>query len=810
MKQTRTGYILLSVLVVSFICFSACTKTEPQLNKSSVKRVIAAMTLEEKAMLVVGTGSFFEMPDLPDSILAAFPRREEPEMDSAYKAMVDNIRKLVPGAAGRTAEISRLGIPATVLADGPAGLRISPTRRNDTKTYYCTAFPIATLLASSWDTELVYDVGEAMGNEVLEYGADVILGPGMNIHRNPLCGRNFEYYSEDPVITGEMAAAMVNGIQSQGVGTSVKHFAANNQETNRNIVNTIVSERALREIYLEGFRIAVEEAQPWTVMSSYNKINGPYTSESHDLLTKILREDWGFEGYVMTDWGGGSDPVAQMKAGNDLLMPGNQEQIKQITKAVEEGELDEDILDKNVERILNIIIKTPKFKDYEYSDNPDLKAHAEVARQAGADGMILLKNQEEALPLTENIKTIAAFGNTSYEIITGGTGSGDVNEAYSISLVDGLENAGYSVDESLQNDYTSYMEEVRAKQPRRRFFFMGPAPIPEMEINTATIRNMANDNDVALITIGRNSGEGSDRTAEPGDFYLTDTEKSLIQNVTQEFQSKGKKAVVILNIGGVIEVASWRDFPDAILLAWQPGQETGNAIADVISGKVNPSGKLASTFPISYDDVPSANNFPGIETPDTAVREPREGQRRQFRRRIIDAEVVYEEDIYVGYRYYSTFNIPVAYEFGYGLSYTGFEYSNIQLNSTVFDDQMTVSVDITNTGSVAGREVIQVYLSAPAQKLDKPVIELVTFGKTNLLDPGESQTMSFVIDQADLASFDEASSSWVAEAGEYEIKIGASSKDIRQTANFELGEELVVKEVNQALEPEKEINRLRP
>jgi beta-glucosidase len=811
MKKTQAGYILLSVLVVFFICVTACTKTEPQLGKSSVKRVIAAMTLEEKAMLVVGTGSFFEMPPLPDSIMASFPRREEPEVDSAYQAMLDKIRKFVPGAAGRTAEISRLGIPTMVVADGPAGLRISPNRNDDPNTYYCTAFPIATLLASSWDVELVHKVGEAMGNEVLEYGADVILGPGMNIHRNPLCGRNFEYYSEDPLITGKMAAAMVNGIQSQGVGTSVKHFAANNQETNRNIVNTIVSERALREIYLDGFRIAVEEAQPWTVMSSYNKINGPYASESYDLLTRILREDWDFQGYVMTDWGGGSDPVAQMKAGNDLLMPGQIRHSDEIIKAVQDGTLDETVLDQNVERILKVILQTPRFKGYAYSDKPDLTAHAEIARQAGADGMVLLKNREDALPLGENIKTIAAFGNTSYEIITGGTGSGDVNEAYSISLVDGLKNSGYSVDESLQNDYVDYMEEVKASQPRRRrFFFMGAAPIPEMEINTAAIRKMADKTDAALITIGRNSGEGGDRTAEPGDFYLTDTEKSLIQTVAQEFHSKGKKAIVILNIGGVIEVATWRDFPDAILLAWQPGQETGNAIADVISGKVNPSGKLASTFPISYDDVPSAENFPGIETPDTSVREPREGQRRQFRRRIIDAEVVYEEDIYVGYRYFNTFNVPVAYEFGYGLSYTQFEYDNIQISSAEFDDQLTVSVDITNTGNLPGREVVQVYLSAPTQNLDKPAEELAAFGKTGRLEPGESQTMSFLINPIDLASFDEASSSWVAEPGTYEIKIGASSKDIRQTADFNLAEELVVKKVNKALVPEKEINRMRP
>lgn len=830
MNSRRTRHILISWLVASMLCMNACTNKEPQLEATNIKKVINAMTLEEKAMLVTGTGMRFE---IPDSVLAAMAAAfgdpgspggpgspagsdstkapGEMQMDSAYQAMVEKISKYVPGAAGRTAEISRLGITTMVLADGPAGLRISPTRKDTPGTYYCTAFPIATNLASSWDTELIYKVGEAMGNEVLEYGADVILGPGMNIHRNPLCGRNFEYYSEDPYVTGQMAAAMVNGIQSQGVGTSVKHFAANNQETNRMTVNTIVSERALREIYLEGFRIVVTEAQPWTMMSSYNKINGNYTSESHDLLTKILRDDWGFKGYVMTDWGGGADPVAQMMAGNDLLMPGQPTQYAEIIKAVHEEKLDEEILNTNVERILNILVHTPRFKNYIYSEKPDLASHAEVARKAGADGMVLLKNKSDALPLGSNVKIIAAFGNTSFEIITGGTGSGDVNEAYSISLASGLKNAGYSISESIQAQYLKYMKEYRAKQPPRKGFFMmmmGPQPVPEMQVDLTAIRKSAAESDAALITIGRNSGEGGDREAKSGDFYLTDTEKSLIKNVTREFTARGKKTIVVLNVGGVIEVASWRNFPDAILLAWQPGQETGNAIADVISGKVNPSGKLATTFPMSYDDVPSAKNFPGIELPDpNAEKSQGDRPRRSFMRRV-PAEVVYEEDIYVGYRYYNTFNIPVAYEFGYGLSYTGFEYSRLQISSKEFNDQATVTITVTNRGKVAGREVVQIYLAAPSGKLEKPSEELVAFGKTVLLNPGESQAMTFIITLHDLASFDETSSSWIAEAGTYEIRAGASSRDIRLTGSFELVNEVTAKKETRALIPEREITKL--
>jgi len=313
-------------------------------DEARIDNLVTLMTLEEKASLVVGTGmslSFFLQ-------VGALTKADVENKSEAYQAKAPMLKKtadLVGGESGETHTVSRLGINAMVLADGPAGLRINPIRTNDINTYYCTAFPVATLLASTWDTEIIYRIGQAIGNELLEYGVDFLLAPALNLHRNPLCGRNFEYYSEDPLVTGKTTAAMVKGIQSQGVGATIKHFAANNAETNRLSLDTYVSERALRELYLEGFRIAVQDAQPWAVMSSYNKINGTYASESYDLLTKVLRDDWGFKGFVMTDWTGGSDPVAQMKAGNDMLMPGNTTQTEKIIAAVKDGTLDQKVLD---------------------------------------------------------------------------------------------------------------------------------------------------------------------------------------------------------------------------------------------------------------------------------------------------------------------------------------------------------------------------------------------------------------------------------------------------------------------------------
>jgi beta-glucosidase len=734
----------------------------PQLGKNTVKEVIAAMTLEEKVKLLVGTGRA-PKPKPPGEGISNGWVPEPP--------MIGYTETKVSGAAGNTAEIPRLGIPSLVMADGPAGVRISPTRKDDTTTYYATAFPVGTLLASTWDTELVTEVGRAFGNEVKEYGVDILLAPGVNIHRNPLNGRNFEYYSEDPLVAGKIAGAIINGIQSNGVGTSIKHFVANNQESNRNYVSSTVSERTLREIYLKPFQIAIADSDPWTVMSSYNRVNGVYTAQRKDLLTTVLRDEWKFKGFVMTDWGGGYDWIAEMNAGNDLIMPGRPDQIATLISAVKHDSLSVKVLDQNVEHMLNIILKSPSFKKYKNSNKPDLKAHAAVARKAASEGMVLLKNQGDALPLSAKVKTIAAFGGGSYNTIPGGTGSGEVNKAYTINIYDGLVKAGYTVDASLK---AVYPNQERGSQSFEAGF-----------LNT-----LAQNNDVAVITIARNSGEGHDRNVD-NNYTLTANEQEEFRKIAEAFHSKNKKVIAVLNIGGVIDMNGWQDNADAILLAWQPGQEAGLAIADVLTGKVNPSGKLATTFPKKYTDVPSAKNFPG-----TPAEKP--------------AQVLYEEGIYVGYRYYDSFAIQPMYEFGYGLSYTSFDVSTLKLSSSTFKDKTTVTVTVKNTGKVAGKEVVQLYVSAPATTIDKPSQELKAFGKTKLLQPGESQTLSFMLTSADLASYHTDSSEWIADAGSYTVKAGVSSRNIKQTATFTVAKAIVAEKEHKVLQPDVKLSEIKP
>ena len=753
MKKLLLTLVSLSLALVA--------TAQPQLTKDNIEDIIKAMTLQEKATLLVGGARAAIVNGVPTGVAAE-----------------------VPGAAGNTRPIERLGIPGTVLADGPAGLRIQPTRQGTDATFYCTGFPVGTLLASSWDIALVEDVTKAMGNEVLEYGVDVLLAPGMNIHRNPLCGRNFEYFSEDPLLSGKMAAAYVRGIQSNGVGTSIKHYMANNQETNRNENDARISQRALREIYLKNFEIAVKESDPWTVMSSYNQMNGEYTQQKFDLLTTVLRDEWGFKGIVMTDWGNKAGTVKSAKAGNDLMEPGNQNEIDRIVAGVQDGSISQEELDRNVRNMLNYIVRTPHFRGYKYSNKPDLKAHAAVARKAAGESIVLLRNEKEALPLKGNEK-VALYGISAIDFVAGGTGSGDVNKAYVVNMQEAMENAGFTLDQNLAEYYKAFIAYDKAQTALNgtTFSWFSRRKLSEIAIPAAAIENEAQLNDVAVIVLGRNAGEGADRK-QIDDFELTNTERELLRDVSTAYHAAGKKVVVILNIGGVIETASWKNMVDAIVLPWSPGQEGANAVADVLTGKVNPSGKLPMTFPVNFMDHPSSANFPYNYSNQANNRGGFGGWggQRQLRKDVDYTD--YAEGIWVGYRHFTTKGVEVSYPFGFGLSYSYFVYSKPVVKATA--NGFEASVTVTNQGKVAGKEVVEVYVHAPEGGLEKPERELKAFAKTKLLAPGESQTVTVKVDNYSIASFNEAKSAWEAPAGNYQVMFGASVSDIRAEAPYKM------------------------
>ena len=690
--------------------------------------------------------------------------------------------------------------------DGPAGVHIDAHREGDSRNYYATGFPVGTCLASTWNTDLVRKVGEAIGNETLEYGCDVVLGPGMNLHRNPLCGRNFEYYSEDPVVTGLMGTAFVLGVQSQGVGVSAKHFAVNSQESDRTRVDERLSQRALRELYLKGFEMMVRKSNPWTIMSAYNKINGIYAQGNKDLLTNILRNDWGYKGIVETDWIGKREdlPVEQeVAAGNDLMMPGYPAQVKDIVNAVKSGKLDVNDVDCNVRRMLEYIVKTPRFKGYKYSGEPDLKAHAAITRQSSTEGMVLLKNNA-ALPI-RGLKTVALFGVNSYDFMSGGLGSGAVNVGYSVDMVTGLKNIGVATTPQLTEIYQNYVKYAKAKlkadkNPMMWFLDQGQPKLDEIDITERCVANEEPKADAAIITIGRQAGEGMDRQIN-GEFNLSKTEQDMIFRVSDAFHAKGKKVIVIINSGSVMETASWRDRVDAILVAWQPGIEGGNSVADILTGKVNPSGKLTMTWPIAATDHPSTANF--AKEYDMYTYKNMEGWGKGNIPGVDFSN--HEEDIYVGYRYFDTFKKDVAYPFGFGLSYTTFEMGKPSVKAN--GKNIEVSVTVKNTGKVAGKQVAQVYVTAPKGAYEKPAKELKAFGKTRELKPGESQTLKMTLEKRDLASFDEANSQWKVDAGNYLFQVGTDVESIKGTATLKVAE--YTEKTSSACAPNVQLNYLK-
>ena len=776
----KTRYLVSLVITIAAQCGYSLHVNAQQLNANNIDDVVNAMTIEEKCHLVLGCGMHF------------------------------NDEAKFPGTAGSTYAVPRLGIPATYCADSQQGLRMNANRDWDHHDYYPTDFVASMTLASTWDREAAFKVGKGIGNEVREFGLDWILSPAMNLIRNPLCGRNHEYYSEDPYLSGTIAAGYVRGVQSEGTAACPKHFIANNQETNRNSNISQVSQRALREIYLKAFEIMVKESDPWTIMTSYNKLNGPYALQNRDLLTTIVRDEWGWKGMYVSDWNAGDDAVAAMKAGNDMLQPGQDKQYQAILDAAKSGKLSMDILNANVKRILEYIVKTHNFKGYQYGNEPNLKAHAQIVREVGADGIVLLKNNG-ILPLTG--KRVALFGCTSYDWISGGSGFGGTSVGhYTVSLIEGMRSAGYEVYKPLISIYKQHIasEEKRLFPNGRPPFSITPPARAEEKAFTAEEMNDAIDgSDVAIISLGRKSGEAADRSE--ADFYLKEGESQLIKTVSEAYHAKDKKVIVLLDICSPIDVASWQNQVDALVCTWQGGQESGFSVADVLSGKVNPSGKLPMTFQIKYGDAYADKNFPANVDDKTLGAMFMWGydKDKALEERNPEANIDYtnyEEDIYVGYRYFDSFGKDVAYPFGFGLSYTTFSYDNMNVSEA--GGVYTVKVDVKNTGSRAGRNVVELFVAAPnSKKLNKPEKELRNYAKTKNLKPGETETITMQVKTEDLASFNEKASAWKTDAGDYTFMICSSANDIEAKATAKV--KPWTKKVHNVMQPNVKLNLLK-
>ena len=763
-------------------------QAQPQLNHSNIDEVIQAMTLEEKVDMLIGCGM----------------------------AMGEEVK--FPGTAGRTRDIPRLGVPSAYLADGPHRLHMTKTRDWDSKTYITTEFPSETNVAASFDTEAAYNIGVAIGAEVRDFGLDVLLAPGVNLMRSALCGRNNEYYSEDPVLAGKIAAGYINGIQSQGSGTCLKHFAINNQETNRNNNDSRLSQRAIRELYLKNFEIAVKESNPWSIMTSYNRAQGIYTCENRDLTETILRDEWGWNGLVMSDWNAGKDAVASIKAGNDMLQPGQPRQREAILNAAKSGELDMALLDLSVKRTLEFVLKCHTPNGYVYPNETDLKSHAAVVRQYGAESMVLLKNEGNVLPLNSKLSTlnsplsIALYGCTSYDMVPAAMGFGGTNVGpYIVSMIEAVRKAGMKADMTLAKTYKQHIaEKNKENYPNGMPPFSITAPlragelVPTAEMLAENVKN----NDLAIITLGRTSGEGADRKREH--FFLSDAEKDLFRVVAEAYHKAGKKVVAVLNVCGPIETTAIREYADAILCAFEPGQECGNSVMDVLTGKVNPSGRLPMTWQVAFGDAPADQNFPADYVFDMSMfaraynkDAAEKAQIEKAPELVKDVDYTeYQEGIYIGYRYFDTFQKEVAYPFGFGLSYTTFEYEIV--SSSIDGDKCEMQVKVTNTGKVAGREVVQAYVKAPKGKLDKPAKELKAFAKTQCLKPGESQVVTLTWNTMDMASFDEKASAWSLDKGNYEFMAAASSAEVKCSANHKVAKARVQK-VHNAMAPQQKI-----
>ncbi|WP_324668746.1 glycoside hydrolase family 3 C-terminal domain-containing protein [Geochorda subterranea] len=665
----------------------------------------------------------------------------QPVQELVRQLTLEEKAALCSGAtAWRTEAVERLGIPSIVLSDGPHGLR-RPVREDELggPSVPATCFPTASAMACSWDRQLVREVAQALGAEARAAGVHVLLGPGVNMKRTPLCGRNFEYFSEDPYLAGELAAAYVEGLQSTGVSACVKHFAANNQETDRMTVDAVVDERTLREIYLAVFERVIRKARPWSVMCSYNRLNGVYASQHRWLLTEVLREAWGFDGLVVSDWGAVEDRVAGLAAGLDLEMPGpSPANDARIVEAVRTGQLDEAVLDRAVERILTLVQKVTS------PSNPappvDVDAHHRLARRAAAACMVLLKNEGALLPLQpDRHRSVALLGGMAAAPQFQGGGSSRVNPTRTESALEAWREVAPEVSVSYHQGY---------RQDGGR-----DAALLRAAVDAARVA------DVAVVFVGLPDGvesEGYDRK----DMALPEGHVALIREVARV----QPRTVVVLHNGAPVDMAGWVGQVPAVLLAGLAGQASGAAAVDVLLGRVNPSGKLAETYPTRLEQTPAFFDFPG------------EG-----------GHVRYGERVFIGYRYYDARDVEPLFPFGHGLSYTTFAYGPLALSRSTIgpDESLDVTLWVRNTGERAGQEVVQLYVGPRQARVARPVKELKGFDKVALA-PGESRPVRFVLTALDLAYYDPARRAWVAEPGLYDILVGASSRDIRVQATVEL------------------------
>ncbi len=630
--------------------------------------------------------------------------------------------------------VERLGIPSVTLTDGPHGLSLRKPDGDLRESVTATCYPSAVTTACSWDRDLLYRMGQAMGEECLKENVSIILGPGVNMKRSPLCGRNFEYFSEDPILAGELAAGMINGIQSKGVGTSLKHFALNSQEKRRLVIDSVADERTLREIYLTAFEIAVKKAQPWTVMSAYNRVGATYCTESGYLQNKILREEWGFEGVVMSDWGAVNNRIEGLKNGNDLEMPSsNGYGTKKICDAVRNGTLDEDYLYIAADRMLTLIEKSKgAIGDFDY----DVDEHHNLASEICANSVVLLKNENNTLPLSKD-KTVAVIGEMARAPRYQGAGSSVIVPTKITDAFDGLLAEGYKV--SFAPGYFKKQDDLN-------------------EVMVRDACNVASKADAVLLFIGLTEeyeSEGYDRKT----MNLPLSHNRLLEEIL-----KVNENVTVVISGGSPVVMPWANKVKAILNGYLGGQASGKAIAEIISGKVNPSGKLAETYPLRETDVPCSNYYPGTGL----TAEHREG-------------------IYIGYRYYDTAQKEVLFPFGHGLSYTDFEYSDIRLSAESIKDTdtLTVTCKVKNTGDSDGAETVQLYVRDCESTVFRPSKELRDFTKI-YLEKGEEKEVSFTLSKRAFAYYNININDWHVESGEFEILIGASSRDIRLTAKAEV------------------------